>query len=63
MRNGGLAKIRRWDLGHCGSAMIILEFLTAWVGARRTGLGSAQDFEGTLMTPWTLIVMKINWRA
>ena len=63
MGNGGLAKIRRWDLGHCSSAMMILQFLIAWVGARRTGLGSAQDFEGILMTPWTLIVMKINRRA
>ena len=53
-----------WDLGHCGSAMMILEFLIAWVGARRTGLRSTQDFEGILMTPWTLmIVMEINWRA
>ena len=64
MGNGGLARVRRWDLGHCGSAMMILEFLIAWVGARRTGLGSTQDFEGILMTPWTLtIVMEINWRA
>lgn len=63
MGNGGLGRVRRWDLGHCSSAMTILELLIAWVGARRTGLGRAQDFEGTLMAPWTLIVMKINWRA
>ena len=64
MGNGGLAMVRRWDLGHHGSAMTILEFLTTWIGARRTGLGSAQDFEGILTTPWTLtIVMEINWRA
>lgn len=64
MENGGLARVRRWDLGHCGSAMMILEFLIAWVGARRTGLWSAQGFEGILMTPWMLtIVMEINWRT
>ena len=43
MGNGGLARVRRWDLRHRGSAMTILEFLTAWIGARRIGLGSAQD--------------------
>lgn len=43
---------------------MILEFPIAWVGVRRTGLGSAQDFEGILMTPWTLtIMMEINWMA
>ena len=64
MGSGDLARVRRWDLGHCGSAMMILEFLIAWVGARRTGLGSAQDSEGILMTPRTLVIVtEINRKA